>query len=119
MRIYHRKEFLLLPKGIIFSLLQNNCMTFDKLFIKGVTLRDYDNNPYDFYQIDLIDIDSSDWDQRLLRIEEMIQKGSSYPIECSESREGTFDDLSLYLVYEPEDLFYLSEVIKKALLVSP
>jgi len=107
MRIYTRSEFMKLPPGTIFS--SGEPFAFRDLLVKGESWE------CDFVQSSLIGIESFDSEQHADREYEMLEKGSSYPINKSFGREGLFDDKLLYLVYEDKDLVYLKNVISNSI----
>lgn len=107
MKIYTRAEFLKLPEGTIFA--KGKPWFFDTLSVKGETC------PYDFLCRELVNIESSGSDQRVDRLDEMLEAGASYPIEDAYGRDGCFDDDDLFLVYEKADLEELRNVINVAL----
>lgn len=108
MKIYSRSEFMKLPSGTVFSSGENNC--FMDLHIKGETWE------VDFLQSSLIGIDSFSSEENADRMDEMEERGVSYPINRSYGREGLFDDNMLYLVYEREDMAYMIREFQKALM---
>ena len=107
MKIFSRSEFMKLPEGTIFS--SGERFAFSYLHIKGETWG------VDFLQSSLIDIESFSCQENFDRLDEMDQKGVSYPIRTSYEREGLFDENMVYLVYEKEDLKYMIEQMEKAL----
>ena len=107
MRIYNRSEFMKLPVGTIFS--SGPPYAFTDLYIKGETF------PSDFYQTNLIGIDSFSSEENADRLYAMHDEGASYPINKSECREGMYDDYFVYLVYEKEDLEYMIEQFRMAM----
>ncbi len=111
MKIYSRTEFMKLPEGIIFS--SGVPFAFSDLLIKGETWE------IDFLESSLVGvgIDSFSSEEHADRMDEMQEKGTSYPINSHFGREGLFDDEMIYLVYEKQDLEYLIERFKEALKV--
>jgi len=107
MRIYTKKEFLKLPEGTFFAKGVQWCI--DGFCIKGESLEN------DFYYTNLISIDSFDSRQLADRQEEMLEKGTSYPLEESEIRDGMFDDEDIFLAFEKYDLIKIKEHINKFL----
>lgn len=108
MRIVDRKTFLTLPAGTAFQkgkpwYWEGLCFKTDDVF----------ENDWRYLSIDSADAESSGehWD----RLEEMRVHGTSYPIDDSSSRDGSFDDQDLFLIYEPADLEWIKENIDRAI----
>ncbi len=107
MKIYSRKDFLNLPDGTIFCKGTKWC--FDNLSIKG---HSWDN---DFLYVDLCNIDAHDTGQWVDRLEDSLKNGTSYLINNNAARDGIFDEDAIFLVYEKEDLEFMSDIIKIAI----
>jgi len=108
MRVYNRKEFIKLPDGVLFS-------KGKRWYWDGLSVKDGTNDYNDFYYTDLMTIESEDdgdWSQKL---EDMLQYGTSEPINQSGGRDGCFDDNDLFLVFEKNDLIALREHINNAI----
>lgn len=107
MRIYNRKNFLKLPDGTIFCKGARWC--FDNLSIKG---QSGDN---DFFYVDLCNINADETGQLVDRLEDSLENGNSYTINNQTMRDGTFDEESIFLVYEKKDLELLIDIMKISL----
>ena len=107
MKVYNRQDFLKLPSGTFFA--KGHKWIVDGFCIKGDTWTN------DFLYKTLVDIDSHDSNQWADRLEEMLDKGTSYPINESEARDGMFDDEDVLLVFEDDDLKYIRKLINEKL----
>jgi hypothetical protein len=87
---------------------------FEDLCVKGDTISDGDQD-VDFYNRTLTWIDACSSVELFTRLEEMLHKGASYPLETGEGRDGCFDDTDIFLVYERDDLVYTIELFQAAL----
>ena len=105
MKIYNKKDFLKLPPGTFFS--KGVQWSMDGFCIKGESLGDID-----FFYLSLFDIEAYDSGELVDRQYEMLEKGSSYPINQYEMRDGCFDDNDIFLVFEKEDLKRIKELIE-------
>lgn len=116
MRIYRRADFLSLPAGTIFC--KGKPWYFGSLHVKGDSLEN------DFCARDLcwINSDSGDGERDsgtdFGALDEMLEEGTSYPIEDCEGRDGCFNDDDLFLVYEADDLRALMRDIENALTIT-
>lgn len=113
MRLYSRKEFLDLPKGVIFCKGKPWC--FESLMVKGETLTDGADVPIDFACRDLCLIEmGADSGEYFRRLDGMLSEGRRYPLETGYGRDGCFDDDEVFLVYEAADLKELRNVVDAA-----
>ncbi len=104
MRIYNRKDFLSLPAGTFFCKGVEWC--FAEMNIKG---KSWSNDKYnDFFYTRIHDIDAFSSEELFDRYDEMLKTGKSYQINQTEQRDGLFEEESIYLVFEKDDL----EIIK-------
>lgn len=108
MRIYSRAEFMKLPAGTLFC--KGKPWYWDTPSVKGET-----SKFNDFYARDLTNIEACDSGELFGRLQEMLDKGTSYPLHDIEGRDGCFDDEDLFLVYEHDDLVELARVISNAM----
>ncbi len=113
MRIYNRKDFLKLPDGTLFC--QGRKWCFDNLSIKGHSWDD------DFLYVDLCIIDCNDSGQLIDRLEDSLENGTSYPINNMTARDGLFEEESVFLVLEKEDLEFMIDIMKISIksIISP
>lgn len=107
MKILNKKEFLKLPQGIFFCKGVRWC--FYDLWVKG------ESTQTDFYSHHLCAIDAFDGGEMADRHEDMLENGTSYPINRSEMRDGCFDDDDIFLIYEKEDLKMIKELMERAM----
>ncbi len=96
MRIYNKKDFIKLPEGTFFA--KGVQWTIDGFCVKGESFA------CDFFYTNLVSIDAFDSRELSDRQDEMLEKGTSYPINSSEGRDGSFCDEDIFLVFEEEDL---------------
>jgi hypothetical protein len=114
MKVYKRYEFLNLPAGTIFA--KGKEWYFDQLQVKGDTLpADEDGYMGDFYSMEFAWVECRESMEGINRLYDMLEKGSSYPMNDSESRDGMFDPDDLFLVFEKDDLLILKTYIEEAI----
>ncbi len=113
MKIYNRKEFLKLPKGIFFA--KGVEFSMDGFCIKDETIHDDNGHGIDFFYHNLVQIDSHDSCQDADRKYDMLYNNSSYPMNKSLNRDGMFDDDDIFLVFENDDLLDICRLICKTL----
>lgn len=109
MRIYRRAEFLALPSGTIYS--KGKRWYFNHIEIKGETLTN------DWLSISPMWIEAYDDGEQWERLEAMLEKGASYPMQEDFGRDGCFDDEEIFLVPEKADLEKLRAMVDAALTV--
>ena len=97
MKIYSKKKFLKLPSGTFFA--KGIKWSIDGFCVKGESLGETD-----FFYTNLVLIDAFNSEELCDRQYEMLEKGTSYPINESEYRDGTFCDEDIFLVFEKNDL---------------
>jgi hypothetical protein len=49
------------------------------------------------------------------RLDEMLERGASFPMEDAVSRDGLHEEDALFLVFEKDDLLKLRDMIDKAI----
>lgn len=99
MKVYNRKDFLQLPTGTFFC--KGEKWFWENMSIKGET---WEN---DFLYVDVCNIDSNNPEEWADRLEDSLANGTPYPINNSTSRDGYFEEDSVFLVFEKEDLEFL------------
>jgi hypothetical protein len=97
MKVVNRKTFLDLPVGTVYC--KGTKWSFDNLSIKCGNVND---NDWVYLNPCWIEADSGD--DAFNRLEEMLEKGISYPMEGGTSRDGCFDEDALFLIFERNDL---------------
>ena len=103
MRLVKRNEFLELPVGTLYCVLEEPWI-FGSLEVKGDTI-DHNGKLVDFYSRALTWVDAEDSIQAILRLEGMLADSNvSFPVEQAFGREGMFDEHVVYLVYESADV---------------
>lgn len=112
MKLLNRTDFLKMPAGTVFCEGEKWC--FQGLMFKGETCP----SGYDWYERDPAWIESKDSEESFSRLEDMMENGSSYPMESAEGRNGMYEDDSIFLVFEKADLLKLRDLIDGALVVS-
>lgn len=102
MRLVKLPELKALPAGTLFAKLQQEWV-FGDLEIKG------DSFDGDFWVRSLNWIDAYDCGEAVNRLDAMaLDSTISYPIEQAYRRNCDYNDESLYLVYEPDDVAFLA-----------
>lgn len=107
MRVVNRKTFLSLPVGTIYC--KGFEWTFESLCVKGETL---EFNDWFLLDPSWIDEDSSTCFESL---GEMLERGTSRPMQDTICRDGCYDDGAIFLVFEKADLHKLREMIDTAI----
>lgn len=111
MRIYDRAGFLKLPEGTFFS--KGVEWSFGCLSVKG------ESTAYnDFYCCDLDWVDGKSSEECFDRLDAMLKKGASFPVQDSGGRDGLFDEDAIFLVWERADLEKLRGYIDAAIALS-
>lgn len=100
MKIYNRQEFMELPEGFIFK--KGKPLVFEEFCIKGDTITDSEGKNIDwfYYSFDIENNGSDQWTNRMF---EMIEKGTAYPFQAFQARDGCFDEEDLFLVFDAKD----------------
>lgn len=121
MRIVDRKAFLALPEGTFYA----KCERFpSSLGFHGTLSIKYESYSNDWRYIDVVDIEPSEAEQydvaeALIDAHVAMQdRGASYPMCNSTSREGLFDEDQLFLIFERDDLLNLRGLVDAAISVS-
>ena len=118
MKLYNRDDFMELPEGTLYVLF-TKCPVMEEalmrrepagLMRKGQTFYDDDGIPRDWLTKDLSDINSAHYCYGTL-----LENIQSYHMEDLESRDGSFDDTDLFMVYEYLDLLELQHRVEQAL----
>jgi hypothetical protein len=113
MKIVSRRDFYKLPEGILFC--KGKQWIFDSPCIKGETIIDHDEIPYGFLYTDVCLIDSTSSNDYFRKLEDSLEKGTSYYINRDEESDVNYTPNEVYMIYEPRDLVFLREVINKCL----
>jgi hypothetical protein len=108
-KIYRRNEFLALPEGTFYA--KGKPWYFGELSIK----HDTSSQLSDWWSLDPCWIAANDSGEAVDRLDEMLEKGASYPMQDAISRDGLWDEDDLFLVFEKDDLLKLREMIDKAI----
>lgn len=110
MKIVNAEEFLKLPEFTLYCKYEP-CIYQGNMCIKLESIYDGDESIDFFYQtIDQVQHqDSDDWFEKL---DEMEEKGSSFPVDKeNSSRDGCYDKDQLYMIYEKEDVLAIIEML--------
>ena len=109
MKLYRLKDFLLLPRGTVYSS-YIPCVLSD-LYIKGDSIKDFD-----FFTTDLIDCLKNTGSEDNQSKHEMLQIGKNIPLDHDTgSRDGMFDEERLFAVYDTQDIKGLINTLTEAL----
>lgn len=111
MRVVDRATFLALPPGTIYC--KGVRWAFEGLNVKQETA-----GSNDWYALDPAWVDGHDSGECIDRLEEMLAKGASYPMQDSACRDGLFDADAVFLIFERADLLTLRAWIDAALTVA-
>ena len=110
MRCVDHKTFMMLPVGTFYA--KGAQWAFDELQVKQENVGEYD-----WYAQSFNSVDGNDGGEVIDRLEEMLAKGASYPMDWSVCREGEykFDEKYVFLIFERDDLLKIRECIDVAL----
>jgi hypothetical protein len=108
MRIVSKAELVKMPKGTLFADFREDA---DRMWTKGpefilhspVFLRD-DEEPNDFFYASIDTPDHDDLWELVGNCDDMVRTGKSYPVDLVVAREGLYDSTSRYIVWEPDDV---------------
>ena len=115
MKLVNRQELMKLPPGVLyFSYNKNSLLCLDSLMVKEETIVHNERN-IDFFFIDLMRIYFHDTGDLIEKIKDMETNGTSYPMNETMMRDGSFDDEETFIVLEKEDLTLLKGYIEKSL----
>lgn len=108
MKIVSKSELMRMPKGTLFADFYNGP---DRMWTKGPEfilvapcIPGDDGEPHDFMYISIDTPDHWDLDELINHCDEMVHTGSSYPVDLTIAREGLYDANCRYIVWEPEDV---------------
>lgn len=110
MKVLNKKDFLQMPAGTFFCV--GTPWVFGNLCLKGESWHDSG----DFLYVDVCDIEARNDTQRILLLENSLERGFSFCINQDVSRDGMHNDDDLFLVYEKEDLEILRSLVNAALM---
>lgn len=110
MKIVNRREFLKLPVGTAYA--KGQKWYFEALCFKGQTVGEDDWAEYDF-----VGIDSDGLEDATLKMESMLNDGSSYPMQDDYYRDACFDDEQIFMIFERDDLEIIKKKIEEAIQV--
>lgn len=109
MRIVDRKTFLALPAGTFYR--EGEPWAFGDLCLKHDTL-----GTNDWVEQHFENPEAKSSDELFDRFEEMLQQEASYPLDAENTmRNGMFEDDSIFLIYEANDLRILRDAIDKVI----
>jgi hypothetical protein len=114
MKIVNRTEFLKMPAGTIFIEVPiNSSPAGDAFMVKGDTWYNKENpsSAHDFLEMSLSCWQSNSSEQLFNHEEDMRENGTSYPIDFCFGRNGLFDKDAQFLIYEPEDVIKLRDLL--------
>lgn len=118
MKLYNRDDFMKLPEGTLYVLFTEGPVMGETLerrepsgmIRKGQTLYKDDGEPWDWLTKDLSDINNAHYCHG-----PELDYTLSYHMEDLESRDGSFDDTDLFMVYGYVDLIEIQDHVRKAL----
>ena len=110
MKCVDHKTFMALPAGTLYA--KGVQWAFDQIQIKHNNCGDDD-----WYAQSFDSVDANDGGEAIDRLEEMLTKGASYPMDWSICREGMYkiDETAVFLIFERDDLRRLRECIDVAI----
>jgi len=109
MRCVNHQTFMTLPAGTLYA--QGVQWAFDDIQVKHENVGEFDW----YYQM-LNWVDAHDSGEAIDRLDGMLERGESYPMEMAVTRAGEykFDETYVFLIYERDDLRALREIIDTA-----
>lgn len=109
MRIVDRNTFISLPCPTVYVKILQRWVIDDTLCIK------VGNMANDWVYQSFYSPVSDDPSDGLAHCDEMIDNGTSYPIDQeATSRDGCYDDTEMFLVYEKDDICFLIDRLTEA-----
>jgi len=115
MKIFTRLEFMKLPPGTLYKKFTTP-FAFEDLSVKFDSLPYHEDGDGDFVCMGIGDIEAGESGQMFERLDEMMEEGSSYPLELDYAgRDGMFEKEAMFLVFEHDDLVKLRAMIDKAI----
>jgi hypothetical protein len=106
MRVVDRKAFLVMPAGTVYA--KGIKWSFEGLRIK------HECQENDWHYVEPADIAAFDSNERFGLLEDMLSNGTSVPMEELAMRDGCFNEEEIFLVFEPEDVRRLIEMLRPA-----
>ena len=113
MRIVNREGFMEMPEGTFYC--KGGQWTFSELCVKGETLRNADGTSTDWEYARFNWVEAKDSGEAYDRQDEMLAKGTSYPMDGSYGRDGMYEKYDLFLVFEYADLASLRDLITETM----
>lgn len=110
MRIYTRTDFMKLPAGTMY--LKGSRWNFSDLEIKADTLGN------DWVALSPFWPDGNSSEDCFNKLDDMLERGTSEPMNTGYGRDGCFNDDDLFLVLEKADIELLKAYCDEALKVS-
>jgi hypothetical protein len=106
MRIVNRNIFLSMPKGTIYAKIP------EQWIIEDICVK-YETTDYnDWYYMSFNWVDADNSNEAVDRLEDMINNGTSYPVQNSIVRDGLFENDAHFLIYEQEDVKFITSKMK-------
>jgi hypothetical protein len=107
MKVYDRTEFMKLPEGVLFC--KGKPWYWGELEVKGESLTS------DFTSRNLCWIDAKSSEEATDKFDQMLNEGTSEPMETAYGRDGMFDGEDLFLVFEETDLMELIAIAQNGI----
>lgn len=101
-----------LPEGTLYC--KGKEWFFEHMCIKGKSIK-WGDGIGDWYEMDPCWVDGNNSGECFSRLQEMLDKKASYPMQNCECRDGCFDPDDLFLVFEKDDLVILKNYIEEAI----
>lgn len=113
MKIVDRKTFLKMPAGVAYVKVPERWCPEGGIMFKGDTCT-HEGRDIDWFYLDPTWVDGYDTGECISRLDEMIDRGLSYPMQVAEGRDGLFDEGDMFMIFERHDLDILAQAIERA-----
>lgn len=116
MKVVSQNTFLEYPAGTMYS--RGKEWYFNNIEFKGDTILGYDQEPIDFYYIDLCWPELRNSNEAFDILPEALVTGKSFVSNSDFQRDGSFDVDELFLIFEQQDLFNFLALLNSAITLS-
>ena len=110
MKILNRTDFLMMPQGTVYAKIP------ERWIIGDLCVKHESTDYGDWYYMSFDWVDANDSGEAVDRLDDMADKGSSYPVQNSIARDGTMDLNETFLVYEKADIDFIASQLQGAAL---
>lgn len=107
MKIIDRNEFLQMKEGTVYA--KHYVIGDANICVKYESLED------DWWYLSFGLIDAEDSGELFGRMYEMLEKGTSYPLDQALAREGLHEPDDKFMIYEKEDVEYIISELKRGI----